>query len=216
MYRCIKCLQLNEKVIINYSKCKQLEQCKNKKCNSYVDKYYELSETVNLIDLILLKEQVIRHFVFNYAKDNRMESIFIYFILFTLKALYIFSELKKEIEQNRFIVMNTVFFLLKEIFIYFMFSISYYLIKRKDKSVCVVNILDGMLITSFYYMVYVLLVFGNSYGKFEFIILELSTAYSNSVSIVAIDSDISKTILIAILGFKIYSLDYFFNLLEFF
>lgn len=68
MYCCVECGSTTEKIFLKRATYFQINKCKS--CKNLVDTYFELSRTIRLIELLLVKKKVLRHFIFNMPMHN--------------------------------------------------------------------------------------------------------------------------------------------------
>lgn len=67
----------------------QVNRCKH--CGNFVDKYFELSTTVQFIELFLIKDRILRHFIFNISIPNRIFALYIIILVWIRLVLFIRS-----------------------------------------------------------------------------------------------------------------------------
>lgn len=67
MYVCIECGSRAKQLFLKNSSAKQISKCMV--CCKKMDKYFELNGLMKLIDLLLLKRRIFRHYLFNNKKD---------------------------------------------------------------------------------------------------------------------------------------------------
>ncbi|KAM0672673.1 hypothetical protein CWI42_100110 [Ordospora colligata] len=63
MYACIECGTKSEHLFMKSSTTQQI--CKCGSCGKRMDRYFEVNNLIKLIDLLLLKRRVFRHYLFN-------------------------------------------------------------------------------------------------------------------------------------------------------
>ncbi|AFM98958.1 hypothetical protein EHEL_090630 [Encephalitozoon hellem ATCC 50504] len=67
MYVCIECGCRAKQLFLKNSSAKQISKCLV--CCKKMDRYFELNGLMKLIDLLLLKRRIFRHYLFNNKKD---------------------------------------------------------------------------------------------------------------------------------------------------
>lgn len=75
MYCCVECGKSTGEIFLRRKSYFQVNRCGN--CGNFVDKYFELSATVQFIELLLLKDEVLRHFIFNVSISSRTFAFYI-------------------------------------------------------------------------------------------------------------------------------------------
>lgn len=81
MYCCVECGKNTDKIFLQTTSYFQVNRCKY--CGNFVDKYFEISTTVQFIELLLIKDKVLRHFIFNISIPNRI------FVLYSIILVWI-------------------------------------------------------------------------------------------------------------------------------
>ncbi|CAD27039.1 hypothetical protein [Encephalitozoon cuniculi GB-M1] len=67
MYVCIECGSRAKHLFLRNSSAQQVSRCPS--CNRKMDRYFELNGLIKLIDLLLLKRRIFRHYLFNSKRD---------------------------------------------------------------------------------------------------------------------------------------------------
>lgn len=96
---CIECGNLTEKIFIRKVTHFQINRCRH--CGNFVDKCFELNTTAQLIELFLVKDRVLRHFMFN-VKVNTRILIFYAIILVWIKVMFIIKISPIEADVNSY------------------------------------------------------------------------------------------------------------------
>ncbi|ADM12191.1 uncharacterized protein Eint_090620 [Encephalitozoon intestinalis ATCC 50506] len=74
MYVCIECGNRAKHLFLKNSSAKQISRCQL--CSKKMDRYFELNSLMKLVDLLLLKRRIFRHYLFNNKKDLTRSALF--------------------------------------------------------------------------------------------------------------------------------------------
>lgn len=190
MFRCIEC---GTKYQHNSEKT---TFCKN--CHQNCDKYFEFSDTIKLLDILLMKKEIFRHYIFNYEGNSKLLKFGILMIL--CKIIYrIEKTCKYSGIGNIMICIGNC--LLEFLFYFSMILLTY----RKNDGITYKNVFDAIVVSSYYYLFILFIILWQYESVQYFYLLEVLTAFSNSVALSSMKSRESKFNGFYILFWKIAS-----------
>ncbi|KAI5177067.1 lipid intermediate transporter [Pancytospora epiphaga] len=161
-------------------------------CHKKMDKYYEVNNTLKIIDLILLKEPIFRHFLFNSAHSNWNIAMLIFFYFCALCSIRIsdlqISTLKirtdKLIEINLFY--TSIITQLTTTFIYVA------CLRLAFSKISFRSFIHALLVGSFYSGFKIVFSVWNYNVVHYFIIIDILSACGNMFALYCLESDFTK------------------------
>lgn len=96
---CIECGNLTDKIFIQKVTHFQINRCEH--CGNFVDKCFELNTTARFIELFLVKDRVLRHFMLNVKVDTRI-LVFYAIIVVWIKVMFIVKTSPIEADVNSY------------------------------------------------------------------------------------------------------------------
>jgi lipid intermediate transporter len=164
MFVCINCgIRYSNMYTINSN---NILKCK--KCTKRIDKYFELNNTLLLIDLLLLKKEVIRHIIYNRMITTKRFGTY-------TSLLYLSNILRFCANYSLSDVLSCSVYLFMEFMLYFIFIKTYLKLEWK-------NIRQTLLLSFYWFFYYFMVIW--KYEEIEYtIIVEFLVLVGNSVGL---------------------------------
>jgi lipid intermediate transporter len=86
MYVCIECGARAKDVFLRRYSVLQVAKCAS--CSRSIDRYFELNDTIKLVDLLLIKRRVFRHFLFNLRRDYTLPLLLMLAVLLLAEPVF--------------------------------------------------------------------------------------------------------------------------------
>lgn len=180
MYKCIECGNSVDRLYIKSETYVKLATCEM--CTKTADKYFEYSDIIKLIDTILMKKKIYRHYICNVK--NSM-TIYKYFIInFICKLLY-----KHFITNNDsvccMIIRTTVGYLFYHVILF---------LQLKNK-ISIGLLFRALTISSTYYLYLLFLIIWQVKSIHYGVILDILVLVSNAVAVSSVCDYSSRKVL---------------------
>lgn len=164
---CIECSSECDRLYIEPNKGDiRLTICS--KCHNFVDKYLESDFVILLLDLMLLEKQAFRHLLYNIDRDRYIQSGFLKIYLFSviLTCYLRFSFLIDEKTNKKLLFTENEYKYYEIIIEYFLENIIFVIIliiqlKIMNISYSINNLIEGILLSSFVTIGYLLCIIWN-------------------------------------------------------
>lgn len=96
---CVECGNQTDKIFVQKITHFQINRCEY--CGNFVDKCFELNTTARFIELFLVKDRILRHFMFN-VKVNARVLVFYTITLVWIKVMFIIKASPLEADVNSY------------------------------------------------------------------------------------------------------------------
>lgn len=83
---CVECGCRARELLLKSASVDQIQRCTG--CGRRVDRYFELNSTIKLIDLLLLKRRVFRHYLFNCGKSPVLRMVLVLAAMLAAKPVF--------------------------------------------------------------------------------------------------------------------------------
>lgn len=183
MYRCVECNHETEKILKKLATYNQVLVCHNKKCSKKTDKYYEYNSVMCVIDLLLMKKEIFRHFVYNIKHSNNSVVFRTLLSIIFCKVFYGYGKLKSSGLGYSLVlrILITLFAKVSCSTLLYIFVLN----KAFNKSAKYKTLCSAIVISDYYYFLLPFFVIWK-YSYEYMIVVEILATISNAVSLTAV------------------------------